>query len=133
MAEQTTTVTVTLFKGQPDEDQIDLVLPENWTFDDAITAKDISGGMVPDEVAMGMMNGDPHAWLAILRVSYRYTSREFPAKRIMGQNLGSLTRELGEAMREAMQGVPPTSASGNEPAERSETSETGETDTHAQE
>lgn len=109
MAEDKAQVYVTLFKGSADEQKILLTLPEDWTFDDAVTAKDISGGMVPDEVSVGMMQGDPHAWLAILRVSYRHDGREFPAQRIMGENLRSLTKDLEDAMREAMKGGPPTS------------------------
>lgn len=123
MADDKAQVYVTLFTDSADEQKILLVLPEDWTFDDAVTAKDISGGMVPDEVSVGMMQGDPHAWLAILRVSYRYDGREFPAQRIMGQNLRALTKDLEDAMREAMKAHPtspnPTGSSDAGPSESS--------------
>jgi hypothetical protein len=105
-SENDVTVIVTLFKDQPDEQEIKLHLPVDWNFEEAMAAKEMAGGMLPDEVSMGMMQGDPAAWLAILRVSYLHDGREFPSKRIMGENVAELTKQLSEAMREAAKGAP---------------------------
>jgi hypothetical protein len=105
-------------------ERVRLILPgDGWTFEEAKVAKNVSEGMSPAQIEGSILEGDPDAWLAVLRVSYLRAEKDFPSQMIGGQDVMQLMRSLSDEVREAMKRRPPTSASGNGSSDLSPTPE----------
>lgn len=112
-------------------EKLQLILPgDGWTFDEAKVAKNVSEGMSPKQIEAGLLEGDPDAWLAVLRVSYIRANKEFPSRQIQGEDVIALFNRLLEVSEEAIRSRPPTNRNGSE-AEEPSGSETPDPEVHA--
>lgn len=112
-------------------EKLQLILPgDGWTFDEAKVAKNVSEGMSPKQIEAGLLEGDPDAWLAVLRVSYIRANKEFPSRQIQGEDVIALFNRLLELSEEAIRSRPPTNQNGSE-AEEPSGSETPAPEVHA--
>lgn len=112
-------------------EKLQLILPgDGWTFDEAKVAKNVSEGMSPKQIEAGLLEGDPDAWLAVLRVSYIRANKEFPSRQIQGEDVIALFNRLLEVSEEAIRSRPPTNRNGSE-AEEPSGSETPAPEVHA--
>lgn len=103
------------------DEKLRLILPgDGWTFDEAKVAKNVSEGMSPKQIEAGLMEGDPDAWMAVLRVSYIRANKEWPAARIQGEDVIGLFNRLLEVSEESLRQRPPTSRNGSSSAAESE-------------
>lgn len=103
------------------DEKLRLILPgDGWTFDEAKIAKGVSEGMSPKQIEAGLLEGDPDAWMAVLRVSYIRANKEWPAARIQGEDVIGLFNRLLEVSEEALRQRPPTSRNGSSSGDESE-------------
>ena len=93
-------------------DKVRIVMPSTWTFEEGKLAKNVSEGMTPVAIEGSLLEGDPDAWLAVLRVSYLRADKEFP-RRIAGQEIFDLVKQVTTAIRKASAAVPPTKVNGS--------------------
>ena len=96
------------------DERVEIILPGDMGYDEAKMAKNISGDMSPAEIEDKLMEADPDAWHAVLRVSFMRVDKPFPAKDWAVTNVASMVRNLAEAMRKAARDVPPTSPGAND-------------------
>lgn len=95
-------------------EELQLILPgDGWTYDECKVAKQVSEGMSPSKIEGGLLEGDPDAWLAVLRVSYIRANKEWPGARIGGEDVIALFNRLLELSEEALRSRPPTNRTTN--------------------
>ena len=108
-------------------EKIEVILPgQGWTFDEAKHAKSVSEGMTPVQIENVLLEGDPDAWLAVLRISYLRADKEFPRK-LGGEDVLDLVEQVTKSVREASKSIPPTKASTSDVLADDEKSESAET------
>lgn len=109
-------------------DEIRLILPgDGWTYEEAKLAKNVSEGMSPGQIEFSLREGDPDAWLAVLRISYKRAGKDFPSARILGEvavGEDSIFEQLNEQIEEAMNARPPTKPTENGSAAHVESAST---------
>ena len=117
--------------------EIRLILPgDGWTYEEAKLAKNVSEGMSPGQIEDVLMQADPDAWLAVLRISFRRAGVDFPSARIMGEvavGQDSIFEQLTDQIEAAMRSRPPTNPKPSDSVERSSFGEVSEPDSPSSE
>lgn len=83
------------------ERRMRLVLPGEWTLDEAKLAKEASGGLSLAAIELGLFIADPHAWHALLQVMLRREG--LPPDELDDVELVTMIDALAEAARAKLQ------------------------------